>query len=268
MNSFSERKIYHVILKGVNGQELFFEDRDRYKFLELLKQTKAKYFYEIYAYVLMSNHIHLILLDKEDRISQIMHRICMIYAIYFNNKYERTGHLFQNRFKSKNINTERYLITLQRYIHKNPQKDGICKMENYRWSSYQEYLSFSKVVNTEFILNIFCKDNRNIAVKRFIEYNKIDDNDCGVDELEIKKNLTDEEAIIEIKRKLKIENLMLISNLNKKVRNEKIRQINEIRGVSSKQISRILGIHIRTIQRVIKNNVAKAPVPLRQKGEN
>lgn len=251
INNLNNSKIYHIILKGINGQEIFFEDSDRYKFLELLNKTKEKYSYEIYAYALMSNHIHLILFDKEDKLSQIMHRICMIYAMYFNNKYERTGHLFQNRYKNKCVNTERYLLNLQRYIHKNPQKDGICKMENYKWSSYREYITTSKIAETEFILSIF-SSNKNEAIDRFISYNKIDDIDYEIEELEIKGSLTDEEAIERIRNKLKIENLISIANLSKKIRNERIKEISNIKGISTKQISRILGIHIRTIQRVIK----------------
>ena len=71
-NCLNNSKIYHVILKGVNGQEIFFEDSDRVKFLEQLKDKKELYQYEIYAYVLMSNHVHLILFDKDDKISEIM----------------------------------------------------------------------------------------------------------------------------------------------------------------------------------------------------
>lgn len=250
-DNLNNSKVYHVILKGINGQELFFEDSDRLKFLELLDKTKEKYVYEILAYVLMSNHIHLILLDKEDKLSQIMHRICMIYAMHFNNRYKRNGHLFQNRFKNKCVNTESYLLNLQRYIHKNPQESGICKMEKYKWSSYKEYIGKAGIVDTEFILSIFSED-RTIAIERFRHYNKKEDDNYEIEEYEMKNTLTDEEAIIEIKKKLKIENLMLISNLNKKLRDDRIKEIASIRKISTNQISRILGIHVRTIQRAIK----------------
>lgn len=249
-NNLNDSKVYHVILKGVNKQELFFEDSDRIKFLKLLKETKEKYNYEIYAYVLMNNHVHLILFDKEDKMSQIMHRICSIYAVYFNKKYERVGHLFQNRFKNTCVNTESYLLNLQRYIHKNPQKDGIGKMESYSWSSYREYVNVPEIVNTEFILSIFSED-KNIAIARFEHYNKMMESNEEIKEFAIKKCLNDEEAIKKIKIDLKIENIMAIANLNKKLRDEKIKQIANINGISPKQISRILGINVRTIQRAI-----------------
>lgn len=249
-NNINDSKIYHLILKGVNSQEIFFEDSDRLKLLDLLKQTKEMYPYDIYAYVLMDNHIHLIVFDEQDNLSQIMHKICTIYAIYFNKKYERTGHLFQDRFKSKCVNTEIYLLNLQRYIHKNPQKDGICKMENYRWSSYKEYIGIARIVNTKFILDIFSEDRKK-AVERFINYNKMDDNEYEIKEFTTKNVLTDEQAINEIKKKLQIENVMSILNLNINMRDEKIREIANMNIISKKQIARILGISKRTIQRAV-----------------
>lgn len=250
-NNLNNTKVYHIILKGVNGQEIFFEDSDRIKFLTELKKVKGVYHCKIYAYVLMSNHIHILLFDKEDKISQIMHRICTIYAIYFNKKYDRVGHLFQNRFKSKCVNTQNYLLNLLRYIHKNPEKDGICKMELYRWSSYTEYKFIAKIIDVDFILKIFNED-KDKAVERFIQYNRLNEDEYGEEEYDIRRYLTDEEAIEKIKKILTIGNVTSILKLNKKIRDEKIRQIAKIRGISTKQISRILGIHIRTIQRIIK----------------
>lgn len=250
-DSLNNSKIYHVILKGINGQEIFFENSDRIKFLKQLKDTKSLYKYNIYAYVLMNNHVHLIIYDEENTLSQIMHRICTIYAMYFNKKYERTGHLFQNRFKSKCVNTENYLLNLQRYIHRNPQKDYIERLDRYEWSSYKEYISTEKIVDTKFILNIFDKD-RNKAIKKFIQYNKMnDDNEYGIEEFEIRKKLTDEEAINEIKKILNVENIMVILNFNRQLRDKYIKDISNIKGISQNQISRILGIGKRTIQRAI-----------------
>ena len=248
-NHINDSKIYHIIVKGINGQELFFDNSDRLKFLRELKNTQKVFEYEVYAYVLMTNHVHLMIYDKNDNLSEIMHRICTIYAMYFNNKYERIGHLFQNRFKSKCVNTEGYLLTLQKYIHKNPEKDGIDKMERYRWSSYQEYLAKEKITNTKFILEIFDKD-KITARRKFIQYN----HSITVQnpaEFEMREYLTDEEAIMLIKDKMKAENLMLVQNYNRKTKEEYIRKIFESMGISKKQISRILGINIRTVQRAI-----------------
>lgn len=249
-DSLSGSKIYHIILKGINCQEIFFEDSDKKFFIKQLKEAKKLFKYEIYAYVLMTNHIHLLIYDKEMNISEIIHRICTIYAMYFNRKYERIGHLFQNRFKSKCVESEIYLLNLVRYIHKNPQKDGICRMDQYRWSSYQEYITQPVITSTSFILNIFDKDKIK-AIKKFIEYNKMNEEKDKIIEFEMRDNLTDEEAIEIIKKNLKIENMMLIQNFNKKLRDNYINEIFKIKGISKKQISRITGISSRTIQRAI-----------------
>ena len=251
-DNLNDSKIYHIILKGVNGQEIFFADSDRIKFLQQLKDKKELYQYEIYAYVLMSNHVHLILFDKEDKISEIMHRICTSYAMYFNRKYERVGHLFQDRFKSKCVNTESYLLNLQRYIHKNPQKEGICRMEKYRWSSYKEYLSVAQFANTSFILDLFSED-KNRAVEMFIQYNQQEDEQYGIEEFEIRKKLTDEEAVDRIKKLLNIENVLSILNANTKIRDKYIKEIANVDGISYKQIARIFGISKRTIQRAVSS---------------
>lgn len=250
-NNLSDSKTYHIILKGINSQEIFLEDGDRAKFLKLLEDAKEIFEFDIYAYVLMGNHIHLIIYDKENNISQIMHRVCAIYAIYFNKKYERIGHLFQNRFKNKCVNTENYLLNLQRYIHRNPEKEGIEKTEYYKWSSYQEYVLKKKIVNIDFILNFF-DTNKEEAVKKFIKYNKVDDNNSfNIMEFELKSRLTDEEAIVQIKESLNINNIMLIQNFKKEKRDQYINEISNIKGISNKQMSRILGISDRTIQRAI-----------------
>lgn len=251
-NSLNDSKIYHIIVKGINSQEIFFEDEDKAKFLNLIKVAKKSYLCEILAYVLMDNHVHLIVYDEQEKISQIMHRICTVYAMYFNKKYERIGHLFQNRFKSICVNTEKYLLNLQRYIHANPQKDGICKIEKYKWSSYHEYVTVAKIADTNFILDIF-DDNRERAIQKFIEYNQKYDikSECEAKEFEIRRNLTDEEAIYKIKIMLEIDNIMEILNFNRTLRDRYIKEIAQIEGISRKQIARILGISIRTIQRAI-----------------
>lgn len=118
----NETKVYHIIIRGVNKQDIFIDNQDKSKFLQELKLSKQEYNYSIYAYVLMTNHVHLVIFDKNDSLSAIMHKLCTKYAMYFNKKYNRVGHVFQNRFKSIGVDTEEYLKHLVRYIHNNPQK--------------------------------------------------------------------------------------------------------------------------------------------------
>lgn len=93
----------------------------------------------------MTNHVHLLIRETEEEISIVVKRITVSYALYYNNKYQHVGHLFQNRFRSETVNDDAYFITLLRYIHQNPVAAGITKLvENYRWSSWIEYENYHK----------------------------------------------------------------------------------------------------------------------------
>ena len=138
-NQKSYTGVYHVILRGINQQEIFYDNTDRRKFLKCIKETKEKYYYDLYAYVLMHNHVHLVIMDKEDKLSKVIQSLAISYALYFNKKYNRIGHVFYNRFKSKYVENLPYLLNIIRYIHFNPEKSGICQYSKYYWSSYHEY---------------------------------------------------------------------------------------------------------------------------------
>ncbi len=128
---FSNTKVYHIILRGIDKQDIFLEEMDYKVIIKILKELQEKYQYEIYAYCLMNNHIHLVIYDIDNQLSRIMQSIGIKYSKYFNKKYERAGHLFQNRFLSKNVEDREYFKCLCRYIHKNPQKAQISKTEEY-----------------------------------------------------------------------------------------------------------------------------------------
>lgn len=257
MPRYSRKKsgtnVYHVILRGINKQDIFLDTQDYQKFLKELKITKEKYNYEIYAYVLMTNHVHLIIYTPDNTISTSIQSLAIRYSLYFNKKYQRCGHLFQNRFLSKNVENTAYLLTLQRYIHQNPVKSKIAKLEEYRWSSYQEYVNKSKLVNTEFILSLFSK-NRLSAVELFKKFNnEIIEKDKL--EYELKNKYTDEELIEILKHELNEENLINIQNYNKKIIKELVLQALKIEGTNANQISRILSLNKRTVQRIAKANM-------------
>ncbi len=251
-------KVYHCMLRGVNKQDIFFDKQDYFKFQEILKKTKTKYFYQLYSYVLMPNHIHLEIKDENQNLSTIIHNIATSYAIYFNKKYERKGHLFENRFKSKNVENAYYIVNLVRYIHQNPVKAGISEMENYKWSSYLEYFKVNnideknRIVDTEEILFQFLPEKEK-AQKEFLKFNKEMIRFKESTELlqyEIKNKLTDEEVIYFIKEQIGIDNIQDIQKYNKKYRNSIIKKIKNIEGITQNQISRILGITINIIKKV------------------
>ena len=239
-------QIYHVMLRGINKSIIFNDDTDRRKFLKVLKETKDKYNYEIYAYCLMNNHVHIIIFDCLNQLSKIIQRIAVSYSSYYNKKYERVGHLFQNRFKSKCVENDAYLKSLVRYIHQNPEKAGICLTNNYKWSSFNDFLSDKTIINKKYVLRLFDND-----VKRFISFNTKNYKSCEDEiEFEFLKNIDDKIAIELIKEKLKIDDIDVIRRYNVKTRNHYLKQVINLNGISKRQICRIFNISYRTLERI------------------
>lgn len=244
----SKTKVYHVILRGNDRQDIFLEEQDYKKFLKEIKNTKEKYKYELYAYCLMTNHVHLLIYDKNDNLSKCMQSLEVSYSKYFSQKYEKSGHLFQNRFSSRKVETERYLVNVCRYIHQNPAKAGISTIENYRWSSYKEYLVKERIINPELIFKILGKEN-------FRNFNKNVTEDISGNEFleyEIIKKLSDEQAKKYIQDILKTKDITKIKDLNIIERNRKIQKLNSLKGVSKAQIARLLGVNKKLVERIMK----------------
>lgn len=99
----SESGIYHIILRGINQQQIFEDEEDSYRFLETLSKYKEQCGYEIYAYCLMGNHIHILLKEGKENLTLVLKRIAGSYVYWYNWKYRRSGHLFQDRFKSEPV---------------------------------------------------------------------------------------------------------------------------------------------------------------------
>jgi len=132
----SDTGIYHIIARGIGQQRIFEQAEDYRRFLDFLFQTKKQSGFILYAYCLMGNHIHLLLKEGPESISQIFKRLGTRYAQWFNGKYERVGHLFQNRFISEPINDDNYFTTTLLYIYQNPVKAGISQTaSDYEWGS-------------------------------------------------------------------------------------------------------------------------------------
>ncbi|MFC1548839.1 transposase [Candidatus Omnitrophota bacterium] len=133
-----EKSCYHVISRGNQKQIVFFEDEDYMQYLGLLRRYKLKYPTKIYAYCLMNNHVHLMLdPSQKDFLTKVMHGLNLCYSRWFNEKYEKCGHLWQDRYKSYVIQKEDYLLDCLNYIEHNPVRSKITLHANeYPWSSY------------------------------------------------------------------------------------------------------------------------------------
>ncbi|MCL2808291.1 MAG: transposase [Coriobacteriia bacterium] len=131
----SSSGIYHVMLRGINHQAIFFDDADRIAFLCRLLRFKDSCNFKVYAYSLMESHVHILFQEGPGGISDTMKRLALSYSHYFNSRYDRTGYLFQGRFSSKTIDSETQLLATVRYIHNNPVEVGesICF-----WTSFGE----------------------------------------------------------------------------------------------------------------------------------
>lgn len=141
--------MYHVILRGVNKQRIFEKPSDYEAMRRIIhfvrthdthKNPTEKPSFFLYAYCIMDNHVHMLIQPNEQQLGQIMKRIMTTYAIYFNNEYERVGHLFQNRYKSEVVEDVKYFFTLLNYIHRNPVEAGLCSHPGqYVHSSFTEW---------------------------------------------------------------------------------------------------------------------------------
>lgn len=131
---------YHVCARGTGKQLIFEGDEDRWEFLELMRECCREEGVTVIAWCLMGTHVHLVLADYEDRMSAAMHRLLLTYARRFNKRTGRTGHLFQNRFDRRSLDTDWQVMEAIRSVHADPQEAGISLIERYPWSSFAEHL--------------------------------------------------------------------------------------------------------------------------------
>ena len=236
-------KVYHIILRGINRQLIFYDDEDRTVFLNQLLITIEKYKYEVFAYCLMSNHVHLVLKIQDDFLSKAIQSLAIRYSKYFNEKYKRSGHFFENRYKSKIVEDRKYFLDVCRYVHRNPEKAGVCATNDYIWSSYHEYIGKETIINKKTLMCYYQNE-----IEQFINYTlkerKDDDNTYA--EYELLDRIPDDELTEIILRTLKMKSIEDISNLNIRLQKKLISKLKKIEGTNITQLSRILKIN-RTI---------------------
>ena len=162
--------LYHIFYRGNNKASIFYTNNDRQNYLQILSETKKLFGLNIYAYVLMTNHIHLLIETPQANISAAMKYLNLTYSRYFNKTHNMSGHLFENRYKAKLVQKDKYLLALIRYIHLNPLKAGLCKSINtYLWSSHIEYLKEAKIIDSELIFDMLSIDKKN-ALQRYKDF--------------------------------------------------------------------------------------------------
>ena len=232
------------MLRGINQQQIF-EDREDYeKFLEILKDCKAICEFKLFAYCLMGNHVHLLIQEGTESLEQVFKRLCGRFVYWYNVKYRRVGHLFQDRFKSEPVDSDEYFFTVLRYIHQNPTKAGLRKsVEGYAYSSYIEYFNENSFVDRDYVLNLMTMDE-------FVGLNKkvVDTSCMDIAEKAIIR-VTDEQAKELIHKISKCENISDFQSLDTKQRDKYLKKLKE-QGLSIRQLSRLTGISFGVIRNI------------------
>lgn len=172
--------LHHVMIRGIEGANIFWDDKDRERFVSRVGEIGKATGTRILAWTLMSNHAHLLLFSGPSGLPGFMRRLLTGYAVWFNRRHQRAGHLFQNRYKSIVCEEDRYLLELVRYIHLNPLRGNVVRnleeLERYRWSGHGVLVG--KVRNDwqekEYVLNQFGTVERQSirAYRKFVEEGK------------------------------------------------------------------------------------------------
>ncbi|MBR2822565.1 MAG: transposase [Clostridia bacterium] len=244
----SPSQIYHVMLRGVNKQQIFFDEEDCAYFTGLLKRYKKTCGYQLYAYALMGNHVHLLIREGEhETIGEIVRHVAVAFVYWYNIKYERTGHLFQDRFKSEPVDTDAYLLTVFRYILMNPVKAGLCaSAEQYPYSSASEYISGAEgITDTARIQSMLSKE----AMREYICRSN-EDRCLDADET-IRIRVTDEKAEQLIRRELGGMHPTVGKAKERQPLNTSIQRLLQ-GGISIRQLSRLTGISKKMIENAVK----------------
>jgi REP element-mobilizing transposase RayT len=241
----SETGIYHIMLREVNKQDLFEDDTDRLEFMNAIFRYKQTSDIDLYAYCLMSNHVHLLLKEKGQNTSTFVKQISSSYVYYFNSKYARTGHLFQERYKSEPVEDDDYFLIVLRYIHQNPVKATIVSsVEEYKWSSYSDYLKKQRI-DYELAMNLFKAYSQN-PLDEFIRYNNLKNQDECLEIKTIKQKSDDEirETLLKISG---FNHVNEIQYAEKEKRKEIIGQLKS-EGASIRQLQRITGLSYKVVR--------------------
>lgn len=160
--------MYHVIHRGNNRENVFKHPKDKDYLMEQLRKSVAVDGVDLFAYVIMSNHYHLTLRTCTEPLNKVMHRINTRYAMYYNQAAERTGHVFEGRYKAIPVQSEKYLISLVRYIHRNPVRAGIClNVRDYPWSSDHLYRKMEPGFVEIGLLLDMLSGNRKMSVQKY-----------------------------------------------------------------------------------------------------
>jgi putative transposase len=252
--------LYHVMCRG-NNREFVLTEEEKPEYLRLIGKYKERYKFDIYAYCIMDNHAHLLIETGETPLSKIMQGIQQSFTQHYNKKYDRTGHIFEQRYKAQLCDKEKYLWQLIKYIHYNPVEAGLHQGLDYKWSSHKNYIAGKNdsLLDVDYIFKML-SDTPAEAKKRYAEFMNIKPDNAPTEEWQVVQEIGSiQEKKIDRSRKVRIEVIIdevcktAEVSLEEIVRRTKMQKYSDIRkaivilseryaDVSNKELSKRLNI--------------------------
>ena len=241
---------YHLVInKGVAGRKIFYEDSDYKKFLEIVCTSAKLYDFIVHSYSLLHDHYYLLIETKEENISLAIRYINSNYAIFFNKKYNRVGHLWQGRYRSWYILNKSYLDILVLHIEQSPMRYHLCeKLEDFKYSGYRSFINLDKPIKCLKRSFIFEKYSDRNDIKKFFDVPVMNKSLKNIIE-ELQKVVSYKKNIHNKKHKTLKEHFETV--LSKKERNQKIYEA-YLDGYTQNQIASFLNISQATVSNSIK----------------
>ena len=222
----------HIVIRGINRENLFYDKEDYERFFSTLYRFQKETESALAACCLMSNHVHLLLFEKNNEHAELIRKVLVSYASYYNKKYDRVGHVFQDRFRSEPVEDEQYFLNVVRYIYQNPEKAGICSAGDYPYTYLNEDHVPTELFSTQEEWESFLDTPSD---DRFLDYDS-------------RKGYTDSEAVKLIESITGNSNPQKLQSTERIQRDEVLRQLKG-KGLTIRQINRLTGINRNIVQR-------------------
>ena len=241
--------IYHVMMRGVNRQAIFENDGDRLHFMSVLKECKEISGFRLHAFCLMPNHLHFLIEPAGEPLDLVFRMIGIRYAVWYNRKHQRAGHLFQDRFRSENVENDLYYMTVLRYILQNPMKAGLePHLGTYRWSSYPAYAKGTgSITDTQYATELFG------TRESLIDFVRMGNEDIVMDETDPEWPLQDDDAKKIMEQITGCSATEEFRRLDRQLRNEYIRRMYAEK-LSIGQIARLAGFSKSTVHEAVRDH--------------
>ena len=227
---------YHIMARGVGRCLIFEDDTDREGFLGLLKRAVGTGHVKLHAWCLMDNHYHLLAEGDLPAISKQMRHLNSTHALSFNERHERAGHLFQGRYKSEPIESDEYFLTVLRYIHQNPLREGLVPSCDYQWSSFVGYMSEPRICCNNYARSLLGDDEAFLSLHEELGYDRL-----PLDIDSETRGASSNRIVLQARAALPDVHLEDIAGMNRARRDDFLRQLKEAH-LSVRQIERLTGI--------------------------